>query len=248
MPTTCSHILIWVRDLRCAVDDYRRLGFRVDYATAPDSARHAHVWFPTGPVIELLTSPSYARYLKWPIDLWAGRGAGRRMISWAARDEGYCDIAVLADDASLTDLLADLRARGAPAGRIIHWHRERPDGQTTTFRFVYPRNHRLPFIVTPYDPPQHPADSLHPNGALEIQQIRLGVRPEEHDHVRRLLGDDPRVSIEVAPDTRVLDLGIAGLSAPPDPALLHGAAIRPATPSSHATEPNCSVALVRPSI
>ncbi|MGP3975839.1 VOC family protein [Streptomyces sp. 8N114] len=225
----CSHVLLRVHDLPRAVADFRAAGFEVAYATAPeDKALHAHVWFPEGPVIELLSTPRGARWLRLPVSLRFGRGAGGRMVRWARQEEGFCDLALLVDQAALIARLRELAAQGVPFGRIVRWNRRRPDGATTRFSFAYPRAGRLPFLVTPYDPPQHPAHVRHPNGARALTTVVLGVSAADLPAVRRLVGDAPGIRLEEAPTTGVRALHLAGLTAPPQPELLHGAVLRPA--------------------
>ncbi|WP_369203592.1 VOC family protein [Streptomyces sp. PU-14G] len=225
----CSHVLVRVHDLPRAVDGFRAAGFQVAYATAPErKALHAHVWFPEGPVIELVTTPPVARWMRLAVDLRFGRGAGERMLRWAGQEEGFCDLALLVEDVELADLTRELAADGVPCGRAVRWRRRRPDGNETHFAFSYPRSGRLPFLVTAYDPPQHPADVRHPNGARAISRIVLGVRPADLPAVRRLAGDAPGLRLEEAPVTAVRDVHLAGLAEPLDRALLHGAVLVPA--------------------
>lgn len=225
----CSHILIAVSELRQAVADYERAGFSVKYATSPEKAQHAHVWFPEGPVIELLCPPRNAYLFELPISLVMGRGAGRRMVRWSRQREGFCDLSVRTPGPDPGEQLARLRGQGVPMGRPVRWTRTKPDGRRTSFRFVYPRDDRLPFVVTPYDPPQHPEAAEHPNGALGVTAVEVGVAPGSRAAFSALTGDDPLYRVRTAPATGVLSLEIAGLSAPPDPALLHGARLVPAT-------------------
>ncbi|MDI6412616.1 VOC family protein [Streptomyces albus] len=228
-PRRTSHVLVRVHDLHRAVQDFRAAGFDVAYATAPErKALHAHVWFPQGPVIELLTTPPGARWMRLPVDLRFGRGAGDRMVRWARQDEGFCDLALLVEHAELAGVTRRLADDGVPCGRAVHWTRRRPDGGETRFAFSYPRAGRLPFLVTPYDPPQHPSGVRHPNGARALTRIVLGVHPDDLRAVRHLAGDAPDLLLEEAPVTAVRAVHLAGLTRPPDPALLHGAVLRPA--------------------
>jgi len=228
MATSCSHVLLWVRDLHRAVRDYRKLGFEVDYATPEEKAQHAHIWFTNGPIIELLTTPRRAKWFKWPIDLLAGRGSGRRMVRWGEAGEGFCDVAVVTDAHALDSELGALRKAGVPVGRAVPWRRVKPDGQQIRFKFAYPANDRLPFLVSPYDPHQHPKEKDHPNGATRLSRVRMGVRAEDREAVRRIVGDDPTFVLEPAGTTGVRAIEIAGLTAELDPALLHGAVVQPA--------------------
>ncbi|UVL86289.1 VOC family protein [Pseudomonas sp. B21-028] len=219
-PSTCSHVLIWVRDLHQAVTNFRAAGFQVDYATAQARAQHAHIWFSQGPIIELLTTPRHAWLFKWPIDCLAGRGSGRRMLRWASSGEGFCDLALLCDDQALVPRLKGLTACGVQMGRTVNWRRTCENGSHTRFRFVYPRHDHLPFLVTPYRPNQHPAQRVHPNGATGLASIHLGVHPADHTAINLLAGDDPLLRIQPAEQTGIQAVEIAGLAHPLN---LHGA-------------------------
>lgn len=219
-PSTCSHVLLWVRDLHQAVANFRAAGFEVTYATAEARAQHAHIWFSQGPIIELLTTPRHAWMFKWPIDCLAGRGAGRRMLRWAAHGEGFCDLALLCDDPQLAPRLKGLAACGVRMGRAVNWKRTCADGSHTRFRFVYPRHDRLPFLVTPYTPSQHPAQMTHPNGASGLAAIHLGVHPDDHIALNLLAGTDPLLRLQPADHTGVQAVQITGLAHPLN---LHGA-------------------------
>lgn len=199
-----SHVLVKVADLDRAVADLRELGFVVGYA----SSRHAHVWFTDGPIIELLATPRKAEWLEWPINLFWGKGSGTRMARWARADDGFCDVAVLTDEPA---------AAGVPIGKVIGWER---DG--VTFRFAYPRNPRLPFLVTPYDPPQHPAGLAHPNGATGLTKVVMEIHPDDLAGFERIVGDDPTFKYTAGPVTRVTAVELSGLTGDLDPALLHG--------------------------
>ncbi|MFD9735277.1 VOC family protein [Umezawaea sp. NPDC059074] len=210
----CSHVLLKVDDLHRAVRDFRDLGFVVDYASAERKARHAHIWFASGPIVEILTTPPGARFTKWPLDLAFGRGSGARMTRWARSEEGFCDAALLADDLDLPDL-----------GRKVGWTRTKPDGSTTRFSFAYPRNERVPFLVTPYDPPQHPAAITHPNGATGVSRVHVDIGHVDRAVFDRLVGPDDGFATRPADTTRVRAVELAGLTRALDPALLHGAVV-----------------------
>lgn len=227
--TGCSHVLLRVHDLRRAVEDFRAAGFEVAYASRPEEkALHAHVWFPRGPIVELLATPRGARWMAPALDLAFGRGAGARMVRWARQDEGFCDVAVLSPTDGFRARLRALAEEGVPCGRAVSWKRTRADGAETRFSFAYPRDGRLPFLVTPYDPPQHPPRVRHANGARELTAVVMGVRPADRAAFERIAGDDPVFRVEEADVTAVRAVELAGLSEVPDPGLLHGAVLRPA--------------------
>jgi hypothetical protein len=212
----CSHVLLKVDDLHRAVRDFRELGFTVDYASAERKARHAHIWFTSGPIVELLTTPPGASLMTLPLNLAFGRGAGARMTRWARAAEGFCDAAVLADRAELQS-----------AGRVVNWKRTKLDGSTTSFAFTYPRQDRTPFLVTPYDPPQHPANVVHANGAKEVSRVLVDVAPADRAAFDRITAGGGDFELRDADVTAVRAVELAGLGSALDPALLHGAVFLP---------------------
>ncbi|RAS71117.1 glyoxalase-like protein [Lentzea atacamensis] len=201
---SCSHVLVKVASLDRAAADFRALGFEVK----PASARHAHVWFAKGPIIELVTTPAGARFSRVPLNLFWGKGSGTRMAGWAVAGEGFCDVAVLVDQPSSV---------GVPIGKVVPWER---DG--IRFSFAYPRNPSVPFLVTPYDPPQHPASISHPNGASELVRVVMDVAPADRPVFDRIVAGDPVFEVSPGPVTRVRAIRLAGLARPLDPSLLHG--------------------------
>ncbi|WP_299941338.1 VOC family protein [uncultured Microbulbifer sp.] len=219
MRTRCSHVLLWVKDIHQAVRDFRQLGFTVDYATKKQNAQHAHIWFREGAIIELLTSPSNAHYFKWLIDIFAGLGAGRRMIRWSQEGEGFCDVALVSED--FDNDLSTLQQSGIQTGRVVPWRRTKPDGQKTRFRFIYPRSERLPFMVSPYNPSQHPDETNHENGATGLHKVHMDVSAQDWQAVRQLTAADPTFNLKPGAITKVTGVEINGLKEDLDPNLLH---------------------------
>lgn len=227
MLLTCSHVLVKVRDLHRAVRDFRALGFTVDYAAPEATAQHAHIWFARGPIIEILVTPRNAGLYRWPISAAWGRGAGPRMVRWSRVGEGFCDVALATEAADLTGTVSRLRGAGVPVGRTVTWRRTRPDGERTRFQFAYPRADRLPFVVTRYDPPQHPTETHHPNGATAVSGVLVGVAPADRAGFDVLAGADPVLRAEPATVTGVRTIELTGLRTELDPARLHGAVLVP---------------------
>ncbi|UMP06853.1 VOC family protein [Amycolatopsis sp. EV170708-02-1] len=212
----CSHILLKVDDLHEAVGDFRELGFTVDYASEERKARHAHIWFRSGPILELVTTPPGASLMTLPLNLMFGRGAGRRMTRWARAAEGFCDAAVLAGRHELRRV-----------GRVVDWKRTKRDGSTAKFAFTYPRHDRIPFLVTPYDPPQHPPDVVHVNGARGVSRVVVDVAPADRAEFDRIAGDDGDFELRDAEVTAIRAVGLAGVARALDPDLSHGAVFLP---------------------
>lgn len=224
-----GHVLVKVAALHDAVRDFRELGFTVDYATAPEKAHNAHVWFASGPFLELFELPAQAARLRPLIALRYGSAMADRVARWARTDtEGFCDLAIETDT---TDLRADLRAlnrAGGRLGRRIRSSRVRPDGERVRYEFAMAGPSRAPFVVSAYDPPQRPPSTAHPNGAHAVTGITLGVAAEEAAVTDAIVGPGDHLLLrKPAARTGVMSITVGGLDRAPDPALLHGAVVVP---------------------
>jgi catechol 2,3-dioxygenase-like lactoylglutathione lyase family enzyme len=225
-----SHLVYKVDDIRATVRDFTELGFTVEYGSDPARAHNALLWFAEGPFIELFELHHAARMLRWPFAAGFGRAAGDRLARWARPGEGWRDLALETDDLTLAGTRAALRAAGVPVSRVVKGRRTRPDGQLVRYQFLCPRPHRLPFVVSAYDPPQRPAQVEHPNGVCGIAQVRMGVEAADRPVFDALIGGDRRLTAEPAPVTGLLGVQLDGLTGELDPDKLHGAAFDPAPP------------------
>ncbi|RFA28578.1 hypothetical protein CAI21_12005 [Alkalilimnicola ehrlichii] len=231
----CSHVLCKVADIRTAVRDFERLGFSVAWGSAPRRAHNALLWFEEGPFIELFELPRGFRYLRRPLGWVYGRAAGSRLARWAESAEGWCDVALeppqpagrtgTADDPTdLSAVHAALSRTGLPLSRTARGRRTRPDGADVRYRFFAPEPAQLPFVVSPYDPPQRPPRIEHPNGARRIERVRMSVAPADRGRFEALTAGDAWLAAEPGPRTAVLEVALAGLERPLDARLTHGAA------------------------
>ncbi|MEW2547700.1 VOC family protein [Streptomyces sp. NPDC047002] len=224
----CSHVLCKVDDIRSVVDDYRELGFTLEYGSAPERAHNALLWFPEGPFIEFFQLPSVFRLLKWPMAARNGVAAGERLARWARPDEGWRDLALETDDTALGRVHTTLRTSGVRVSRVMDGRRTRPDGAAVRYQFLATRPAALPFVVSAYSPPQRPTDVRHANGARRVGRVRLGVADADRaafDSLAAHLGPGGPLTVEPAAATGVLGVELDGLNAPLAPGRLHGAAL-----------------------
>lgn len=160
-----DHVVILVRDLQSAIDDYQALGFTVTPGGehADGSTHNALIPFADGSYFELIAFKRDAPHHRW----W----------KHVARGEGLIDFALLPSDTA-TDIAAmserGLHYEGPTAGG-----RTRPDGQRLEWQTGLPTSSGLPFLcgdVTPRDlrVPGGAARS-HPNGVSGISGITVAV-------------------------------------------------------------------------
>lgn len=225
----CSHVLCKVDDIGAAVRDFTELGFTVTWGGAPERAHNALIWFAQGPFIELFELPRAFAGLRVPFTAAYGRSAGSRLAHWAGRGEGWRDLALETDDTDLAATRARLRAAGLHASKVVRRSRVRPDGQRVRYQFLAAGPAALPFVVSAYDPPQRPAEVVHPNGAEGVETIRYGLPDRQRALLDTLLDDQRRLVVEPAPVAGVLGVELRGLAAALDPDRSHGAVVVPST-------------------
>lgn len=226
----CSHILCKVTNLPEVVRHYESLGFSMEWGSAPEKACNALLWFEEGPFIEFFQIPKVFEYVGVPLGLVYGQAARRRWFHWAAAPEGWCDVAMEpAEEAEENTARAfgQLRAAVVEAGistsRVIKGKRTRRDGSKVRYRFFAPDPVGLPFVVSAYDPPQRPERVVHPNGATCVAYVNVGVSEKHRSAFETLSKGDTRIKIKPSPQTRVVEVGLSGLSSPLDHTQLHGA-------------------------
>lgn len=225
----CTQIICKVENIKKAVSNYIALGFSVEWGAAPKKAHNAFIWFEDGPNIELFQVPKYINYLSLPIRFLFGKQVKNRFSHWYHSPEGLCCITIGPSDResrlNLKNIFPILCDAGLNPSRIIKGSRIRPDGQKVKYSFIVPLSEALPLVASWYDPPQHPDNINHPNGAKCVKSINVGVSKDDWDHYQFLTDKEKRICIEPALKTSVLNIGISGLKKNLDTNILHGAVI-----------------------
>ncbi len=170
MPTRLDHLVILVRDLERAIEDYGRLGFRVTPGGehADGLTRNALVPLRDGAYLELVAfvDPEDGRDNVWG---WRGFLLGEGLIDYCAASEG-----LRGEAERLRGLgfgVEDLGAGGRrlPDGEEIRWRSAsiRQEGRVLPFLIedVTPRERRVPGGTA--------AD--HPNGATGIARLEISA-------------------------------------------------------------------------
>jgi catechol 2,3-dioxygenase-like lactoylglutathione lyase family enzyme len=201
-----DHLVILVRDLDAATENYRRLGFTV----AP-GGRHADgathnvlVVFADDTYLELV---AFTRRFAVPMLRAARRlgmlsrfvstdpSFGRRLRLRAAITTGLVDF-VLVPAAIVRDIEA-IRERGLAIDGPISGGRLRPDGQEVAWQLGFPHAPELPFLCGDVTPRalRVPTGEIrtHANGALAIASVTVEVPDLEAASAAygQLLGSDP---------------------------------------------------------
>lgn len=233
----CSHILCKVNNIAHAVRDYEALGFTMQWGSAPKRANNAFLWFEEGPFIEFFQIPKPLTYAIPLLGLMYGSIARKRWHHWSASPAGWCDVALEPTAPNkemthetgeeygrdLTTIQSTIRQAGIATSRIIHGRRTRPDGLSVTYRLFATEPTQLPFVVSTYHPPQRPKRIVHVNGASGVRWVTMGVAQHHLPSFHVLTAGDTWLHVKSASQTKVLEVGLAGLGERLDAKLLHGA-------------------------
>ncbi len=227
----CCQIICKVKNVKKAVENLKKVGFSVQWGSEPNKANNAFLWFEKGPFIEFFSMSSYWYYLSVPFGLIYGQAARKRLAYWSRHPEGWCDIALASTNElkeaintnELTQIELTVNQAGISTSRIIHGHRVRPDGLKVKFSFMATEPVGLPFLVSTYDPPQRPKKIRHPNGARGVEWVKVAVASTHFEQFLTLTRGDKWIKPELASQTQVLEVGLAGLKNELDSKDLHGA-------------------------
>ena len=201
-----DHAIVIVRDLKTAMDDYRRLGFRV-LPGGEHPAYNTHnalIVFADGSYIELLAAREamYFTYLQAALsrdilddELPDDSPATRRILYALGRGEGVQDFA-LRSDTDLPAIIASAKVGGVTLEGPVSGQRQRPDGTLLEWHFAMARTGKLPFMIHDVTPraqrvPEDDESRTHPNGAMGIESIEVympDMAVQLQDYVA-LLGD-----------------------------------------------------------
>lgn len=160
-----DHVIIAVRDLDQASDDYTALGFTVIYGGrhASGSTHNALVCFADGTYLELLAAtgdPAQAGATDFSPLVRGGEG----LVGYALRSH---------------DLLADaavLRGQGVDVGDVSQGRRERPDGIELRWYTATIGGAMSPFLIEDITPrtlrvPDDASATTHANGVTGIAEL-----------------------------------------------------------------------------
>jgi catechol 2,3-dioxygenase-like lactoylglutathione lyase family enzyme len=161
-----DHIIVAVRDLDQAMDDYRTLGFTVFFGGqhAGGKTHNALICLADGSYIELIAPTDPAN----PPDDSPYLGPGR----------GFAGYALLADN--MDAQAKALKAQGFPILGPLPGGRKRADGQLLAWRILFLEGSLSPFLIVDETPrtlrvPDDADKLAHANGAAGIRELVVAV-------------------------------------------------------------------------
>jgi len=223
-----SHIQFKVEDLHCAVKDFERLGFTVEYGKEPKKATNAFIWFGQDAFFEIITMPKMAEKLAYPLGILFGKGMRLRWKKYADIKGGIADIGIegknpiQASMKNMKHIRAFLIKEGIPCSRIMTESRKAPNKPKTRFSFFVPDNPNLPLVTSAYSVMQKPQEIHHENGITGIKWVKVQCNNKVKMEFQKMLGKEKRIKFVEGKEFNICSVCFKGAKQTLDEAYLHG--------------------------
>lgn len=143
-----DHVVLHVHDLNKALDDFTVLGFTVipGGELVGGTMHNALICLPDGAYLELLAAKDRSKLTELRVrQATTASEFERRFIRYLLGDSGLVDFALLPDD--MDTAVARLVEGGIGVEGPLPGGRQRPDGTQLAWRFAFPKQSDLPFLL-----------------------------------------------------------------------------------------------------
>ena len=183
-----SHVLFKTNDLKKTFKEFEKSGFKVEYGSKK-KPHNALIYFSEGPYIEILEKAPVSSFMKLILRL-IGKGyLSERFTSWENAEEGFFEICLENNTSNFRAEKKLLKQLGEkyfvtqskridPMNRILKW------------KLLFPRQIKIPFLMTPFNIDPKPKNFIHPNKIKRIQQVSYVTDPNIISIINELCNDD----------------------------------------------------------
>ena len=183
-----SHVLFKTNDLKKTFKEFEKSGFKVEYGSKK-KPHNALIYFSEGPYIEILEKAPVSSFIKLILRL-IGKGyLAERFTSWENAEEGFFEICLENNTSNFRAEKKLLKQLGEkyfvtqskridPMNRILKW------------KLLFPRQIKIPFLMTPFNIDPKPKNFIHPNKIKRIQQVSYVTDPNIISIINELCNDD----------------------------------------------------------
>ena len=164
-----SHVLFKTNDLKKTIKEFEKSGFKVEYGSKK-KPHNALIYFSEGPYIEILEKAPVSSFIKL-ILRFIGKGyLAERFTSWENAEEGFFEICLENNTSNFRTEKKLLKQLGEkyfvtqskridPMNRILKW------------KLLFPKQIKIPFLMTPFNINPKPKNFIHPNKIRGIKQV-----------------------------------------------------------------------------
>jgi hypothetical protein len=183
-----SHVLFKTNDLKKTFKSFEKSGFKVEYGSKK-KPHNALIYFSEGPYIEILEKAPVSSFIKLILRFIGKSYLAERFTSWENAEEGFFEICLennISNFRAEKKLLEQLgekyfvtqSKRIDPMNRILKW------------KLLFPRQIKIPFLMTPFNMNPKPKNFIHPNKIRRIQQVSYVTEPNIIGIINELCNDD----------------------------------------------------------
>ena len=183
-----SHVLFKTNDLKKTFKEFEKSGFKVEYGSKK-KPHNALIYFSEGPYIEILEKAPVSSFMKLILRL-IGKGyLAERFTSWENAEEGFFEIC-LENNTSNFRAEKKLLKRLGEKYFVTQSKRIDPMNRILKWKLLFPRQIKIPFLMTPFNIDPKPRNFIHPNKITRIQQVSYVTDPNIISIINELCNDD----------------------------------------------------------
>jgi len=183
-----SHVLFKTNNLKKTFKEFEKSGFKVEYGSKK-KPHNALIYFSEGPYIEILEKAPVSSFMKL-ILRFIGKGyLAERFTSWENAEEGFFEICLENNTSNFRAEKKLLKQLGEkyfvtqskridPMNRILKW------------KLLFPRQIKIPFLMTPFNINPKPKNFAHPNKINRIKKISYYTEANIIPIINELCNDD----------------------------------------------------------
>ena len=164
-----SHVLFKTNDLKKTIKEFEKSGFKVDYGSKK-KPHNALIYFSEGPYIEILEKAPITSFIKL-ILRFIGKGyLVERFNWWENAQEGFFEIC-LENNASNFRAEKQLLNQLGEKYFVAKSKRTDPLNRILKWKLLFPKQIKIPFLMTPFNINPKPKNFIHPNKIRGIKQV-----------------------------------------------------------------------------
>ena len=164
-----SHVLFKTNDLKKTIKEFEKSGFKVDYGSKK-KPHNALIYFSEGPYIEILEKAPITSFIKL-ILRFIGKGyLVERFNWWENAQEGFFEIC-LENNASNFRAEKQLLNQLGEKYFVAKSKRTDPLNRILKLKLLFPKQIKIPFLMTPFNINPKPKNFIHPNKIRGIKQV-----------------------------------------------------------------------------
>ena len=183
-----SHVLFKTNDLKKTFKEFEKSGFKVEYGSKK-KPHNALIYFSEGPYIEILEKAPVSSFMKL-ILRFIGKGyLAERFTSWENAEEGFFEIC-LENNASNFRAEKQLLNKFGEKYFITQSKRIDPMNRVLKWKLLFPRQIKIPFLMTPFNINPKPKNFAHPNKINRIKKISYYTEANIIPIINELCNDD----------------------------------------------------------